>query len=332
MRLGYRKVIEIAIPLVISLSLSIVFAAQARRIASADSDNAKAFRSFVAGLEEYKQLRQEWRTRVLSNYLAGKLLRLVGVVARVPAEDAPIGRTASIWAAGWLMFVFSLYVAYFRQRSLLYILGTFCALSFAFTPGIGSTRVYPWDLPALFWYAVAVILLKSKRMLLLASLVPIGVLFKETALLIPVVFLFWEDVPWRRRLVLCTLSLSAGLAAKGIADLVTGSPIPLLTMTLSDPLKEPRLLRNLQLLFELRIDHPVFANSGLIAVLLLLPCSDRRILGWKVLAVLFIVGNMLFGVINEYRIWLELVPPSLHAIDLHIRSVLGSKPAALPLP
>jgi len=330
MRLSYRKVIEIAIPLVISLSLSIVFATQARRIASADSDNAKAFRSFSAGLEEYKELRQEWRTRVLSNYLAGRLLGFVGVMARVSAEDAPTGRTASLWAAGWLMFVFVLYIASFRQRSLLYVLGTFCAISFAFTPGIGSTRVYPWDLPAVFWYAVSVILLKSKRMLLLACLVPIAVLFKETALLIPVVFLFWDDVPWRRRLVLCTLSITAGLGAKGIADLVTGSPIPVLTMTPSDSMNAPRLLENLQLLLEFRIDHPFFANSGLIVALLLLPSSDQRILGWKVLAILFFVGNMLFGVINEYRIWLELVPPSLQAIDLHFSRQVPPGPTGLP--
>jgi hypothetical protein len=332
MKHRYHAVVAYAVPLIVALSLSVVLAKQVRQIALSNEDNAKAFHSFSAGLKEYRELRPEWRTRFLSNLLAGGLVNLIDVGFAPADRDAAMGSITAKWTAGWIMLVFLIYIAFLREESLLFILGTFCAVSFAYTPGLGSIRIYPWDLPALFWFAVAVVLLKSNRLYLLAFLVPIATLFKETALLIPIAFLFWGKVPWRRRVALCVLSMLAGLAVKGILDLVTSSPSPLITMTLSDAHTEPRLATNLRLISILRAGHPLFINAGLLAALLLLPCSDRRILGWKVIALLFIVGNMLFGLINEYRIWLELVPPSLQAIDLHFSRRVPSKPSGLPSP
>jgi hypothetical protein len=332
MKHRYHAVVAYAVPLIVALSLSVVLAKQVRQIALSNEDNAKAFHSFSAGLEEYRELRPEWRTRFLSNLLAGGLVNLIEVGSAPADRDAAMGSITAKWTAGWIMLVFLIYIAFLREESLLFILGTFCAVSFAYTPGLGSIRIYPWDLPALFWFAVAVVLLKSNRLYLLAFLVPIATLFKETALLIPIAFLFWGKIPWRRRVALCVLSMLAGLAAKGILDLVTSSPSPLITMTLSDAHTEPRLATNLRLISILRAGHPLFINAGLLAALLLLPCSDRRILGWKVIALVFIVGNMLFGLINEYRIWLELVPPSLQAIDLHFSRRVPSKPSGLPSP
>lgn len=332
MKLRYNEVVAYAVPLIVSLSLSVVLERQVRQIALSHRDNFVTFHSFSAGLEEYQELRPEWRTRFLSNLLAGRLVNLVEAGFAPPDPDAAMGRITAIWTAGWIMLVFGIYIAFLREESLLFILGTFCAVSFAYSPVLGSTRTYPWDLPALFWFATAVVLLKSNRLHLLAFLVPIATLFKETALLIPLVFLIWGNIPWRRRVTLCVLSMLAGLAAKGIVDLVTGSPIPLITMTLSDAHTEPRLLTNLRLISELRVNHPLFINSGLLAALLLLPVTDRRILGWKVIALLFIAGNMLFGIINEYRIWLELVPPSLQAIHLHFTRQVPARSAERPSP
>ena len=48
---------------------------------------------------------------------------------------------------------------------------------------------------------------------------------------------------------------------------------------------------------------------------LLLPAHDNKIRSLKLIAIVFALGNFLFGVIAEYRIWFELIPFSLYAIE-----------------
>jgi hypothetical protein len=92
MKLRYHDVVAYAVPLIVALSLAVVLAKQARQIALSKDDNPKAFHSFSAGLEEYQGLRPEWRTRFLSDLLAGRFVNLVEV------GFAPAGRDAA-WAA-----------------------------------------------------------------------------------------------------------------------------------------------------------------------------------------------------------------------------------------
>jgi hypothetical protein len=147
--------------------------------------------------------------------------------------------------------------------------------------------------------------------------------------------LFWQGVPFRRRLICAGITLVAALALKAGVDLLSGNPSPLFTMTyqVTDLLskaayehqpitgaltfKTSRLAANLREIFVLKIDSPLFINAGLLVALLLLPIKKRPIGMLKVITGVFILGIFLFGVINEYRIWFELIPISLYALDIY---------------
>ncbi len=100
MKFRYRDVVAYAVPLIVALSLSVVLAKQARQIALSNEDNAKAFHSFSAGLEEYQGLRPEWRTRFLSTCLpdglsiSSKLASLRRIVTLLWAASRPNGQQA----------------------------------------------------------------------------------------------------------------------------------------------------------------------------------------------------------------------------------------------
>ncbi|MCI0550618.1 MAG: hypothetical protein L0287_06665, partial [Anaerolineae bacterium] len=71
-------------------------------------------------------------------------------------------------------------------------------------------------------------------------------------------------------------------------------------------------------LYNLRDILPFFINAGTLIALFLLPNTHKNIFTLKVIAILFILGNMLFGNIIEYRIWFEMIPFALYAMDVNI--------------
>ena len=50
----------------------------------------------------------------------------------------------------------------------------------------------------------------------------------------------------------------------------------------------------------------------------LLPTKDEKIRSMKYIALAFLLGNLFFGIFNEYRIWFEMIPFALYAIDKHL--------------
>ena len=68
------------------------------------------------------------------------------------------------------------------------------------------------------------------------------------------------------------------------------------------------LLSNIQLLFSANLDHVLFTNAGALFIMMLIPWCNRWDVVFKILAVVFILGQFLCGVIIEYRIWYEILP------------------------
>ena len=166
--------------------------------------------------------------------------------------------------------------------------------------------------------------------------IPIAVLFKETAIVMIIALLFMEGTTRRRKLIYTGLTLAAALAAKTAVDLITGNPSPLFTMTyrvsdfslfaayLHQPVttkfswQTSLLFQNLREIFTWQLDTPLLVNTGLLLALFILPFRNRVIVMLKVTAFLFALGILLFGVIHEFRIWFEMIPVSLAAIDLYL--------------
>jgi hypothetical protein len=325
MMVRYRAAAPYLILLVIAAAVCVTASHQARLIALADDDIVVTFYSLTGGLEEYKEVRQEWRGRILSNALAGALVNASESRHGFAGPTEAMPYVASMWTLGWLFGICALFIVAFRARALLYIFGIFAAVSFAYTPGIGWALLTPYELPALLVFSSFVVLVATRRLEWLLVLVPVGVLFKESAIILPAAFLLWDGVSVRRRIAFAVGAVALAVVAKLIVDLVTNNPSPLFTMTADYSPRVARYEDNIRRLLDTSdlTTHPLFVNAGLVVALLLVPLADPRILMLKVIGGLFIVGNFLFGLITEHRIWFELIPVSLYAVDLALLRSAG---------
>lgn len=348
MKISYRSILNYLIPLVVAISVCVTVSFQIRQVAASNVDNSISFNSFTGSFSKYEELRQEWRPRILSNFLAGRFVNLFSDRFRDFYKSEANKMIYAWWTAAWLFLISVLFIIVFKQKSLLYILGAFAGISFAYTPGVGVMRVYPWDMPALFAFCCFILFIKNKRELWLTVFIPVAILLKETSFLMVIAFIFLEKVPWRRKLLLAGIASLAGIAVKLAVDLLTGNPSPLLSMTymiepgqmaayLHVPMNAPfrfefsRLAANLPSLFSWRWDSLLFVDAGLLLVLLLLPIKPYPLAMFKVIAVIFLLGNLVFGVITEYRIWFEMIPLALYGIDLTLFKDLKS-PELQPSP
>jgi hypothetical protein len=121
----YRLFLSYAIPVIVMVATSVIVIHQAKAIALSDEDIANTFYSFADGLEQYKDERQEWRTRILSNFLAGRLVNAVEGLYGTTDRQAAIPRVAAIWSSAWLLMINGVLVVIHRERALLFILATF---------------------------------------------------------------------------------------------------------------------------------------------------------------------------------------------------------------
>lgn len=331
----YHSFLIYAIPLIVTLGISAILTQQVRQVAFSHSDNITTFYSYSNGIVKYKFLRQEWRPRILSNFLAGRFVNLFDGSGSSASKPEVIKSVIAYWVAAWFLLIGLVLTIFIKERALLYILGIYAGISFAYMPGMGVTRVYPWDMPALFAFCCFILMVMRKKEAWLALFIPLAVLLKETAIVMIVGLLFMQGVTRRRKLIYTGAALVAALAVKTAVDLVTGNPSPLFTMTyrisdlyiIAGYLREPvtagfsfqtsRLLENLREIAQCQLDTPFFVNAGLLLALFILPFRDRVIIMLKVTALLFTLGILAFGVINEFRIWFEMIPVSLYALHLY---------------
>jgi hypothetical protein len=269
------------------------------------------------GWDNYLKFTVAWRGRLFSNALAAIAVRLgMSISARttVPWIDSPLELAASLWTVGWFLLIGIAYLWAARQRSLFHIVGMFAALSFGYLTRITS-RVYPWDMPALFIYTLFTILFVRKQYHLILIALPIAMGFKETALLLCLGF-FFADLPLKQRINMSLISIGMCIAVKLIIDFFTGVPLPFFTMETgyAPTFTESHFYLNVTGFSEI---HPFLINAGTLLAFLILPNYDKNMITFKYIAALFILGNLIFGVLFEYRIWFELIPFALYGLELY---------------
>lgn len=236
-----------------------------------------------------------------------------------PAKAVAIGQ----WLFVWFALVGLVLVAAHRERAVFQILGTFACVMFGYSVSTAKLRIYPWDMPALAVFTVVVALLHhrlSPKWIVLA--IWAGMPFKETAV---VLSLFPLALPLsrRRQFALAAVTLAGCLAIKLAVDWASGSDTPGATMVWKSFYDEGSLLSwNLR---QLLTGYPLLVNAGTLLAFLVLPTSRRELLGLKVVAAAFIAGNFLFGVVNEFRIWFEMIPLSLYGLRFGYLADLGSE-------
>ncbi len=75
--------------------------------------------------------------------------------AGVRSPDFHLMVTVGLYSALWLLLTNAVLLWGFGKRALFLMWGVFAAVVFGYCPGVVS-RVYPWDLPALFFFAAFV--------------------------------------------------------------------------------------------------------------------------------------------------------------------------------
>jgi hypothetical protein len=312
-----RWLIDLLPPMCIVLGLSVTLAFQTAALAPLHADNERAFHSFSNGIEEYRDFKVAWRTRLLANFGAAEVARWNDRFAQQRNDEASaLEWTIASWTVLWFALLGLMYVHAAGRRSIFYLFGAFSALLFGYTPSV--ERIYPWDLPIVVIFTAFLILYVRKKYWLIAAVLPLGMGFKETSAVLCLAFFFTEQ-SWTRRLVLLTVSLSACLAVKTAIDIYVDVPIPFFTMEYAreggeDPTRL-HLLRNLRSLLNLDL-VPVLANGGTLLAFMLLPSLNRTVKGLKLVSLAFLAGIFLFANIGEFRIFFETIPFALYALEL----------------
>ncbi|MDA0335835.1 MAG: hypothetical protein O2782_11765 [bacterium] len=315
-----RILLRWLVPLWLVLGLTVSLYFEVQMTAHFHPHTGMAF----SGLDELGQgeLWQAWRSRVLSINPARWVVDLSTHLPALPNKlDHPLGslaRGVGLWVALWFAATNICFVATFGRRSLLFLFGTFAAVAFGYMPGIGI-RVYPWDMPALFFFSAWICLYHRRQLGWAVVLIPIAVAFKESAgvlCLAPLII----DGDIRARLRLVAAGAAGAMVAKVGTDLVSANSAVGATMMYSWDL----FSNNLGSLFE---PLSCFINAGTFVALFLLPANHRAVNHMRAMAGMVFAGNMVFGSITEYRIWFEAIPLALYGLDAAYRS--GSEPGAV---
>jgi len=298
--------------LIVAGSLTIMAVDLGILLANRHVDNRTSFYSLSGPWSDYAQLRQEWRPRLLSNFLAGRLAQRV----EGPIPESRMARVAAAWTGVWFFATALAIIAFTGRHAMFYLFATFAGVAFGYLPTVNA-RIYPWDLPALFIFTLFTVLVRGNRLAPLLILPAIGVLFKETSIVLCFALLCLEG-SWRQRLGRFGLAAGLCIVVKLVIDAAVGVPLPGASMTTGDA-QQSNLLFNLHALGHVAhrfMVHPIMVNAGTVAALFILPRKDSRIVMAQVTALLFALNMLAFGRIVEYRIWFELIPLAALAFEL----------------
>lgn len=171
----WSKIRTTSVLLLISTASAAVMYYLASQMTFHFHDNIKNFCSCIFGLEHYRNnIGAAWLPRFFSNFCASLF------VGPPPITQEGLKHSIGLYSFTWMMGINLLYVLFWGRRSVYFILGTLACVTFAYTWPIGE-MVYPWDLPALFFFTLCVQLIRCRKAGLLIAAICIGTGFKEIA-------------------------------------------------------------------------------------------------------------------------------------------------------
>lgn len=303
------------IPLIIAVALSVAIYSQSNMVAQMHFHNIETFFHYELETVPRDDLIQAWKPRVFSALLAKSSQNLMTPYVNIPTGTlprSPESHAIAQWTALWFLAICAVYVIAFRRWATLYIFGTYAGLAFGYMPGLVD-RIFPWDMPALFFFVlfVGAFHLRCNAYILIA-LIWLGIPFKETVGLLSLFPILLGNGGIRRRIGMTLLAVGGCVIVKVAIDILTHNSDVGLTMS-HLPLEgdEPLLTSNLR---EFKGGLPFLVNGGTLLSFLIRPGRSRTLLGMKAIAAVFIVGNLIFGVITELRIWFEMIPIALYGV------------------
>ena len=317
-----------AVPLVLALGVALTLFFQTSELVGREG-SGQLFAHYTISAEDRPSIPAAWEARVLAPLLSSQVVELSGeLVKTVPAADwhgsAPLiakvlphallragyfysgdelRLAVGLWTALWFLAICAVLFLMPKDQRLLLMFGTFAGVSFGYTQGI-STSIAPWDMPSLFFFTAFLGLWLRGEQRWILFLIPVAVCFKETAFVLAIPLAAALDGSLQRRATKVGLVV---LVALGIRHLIAPGP----GLGLTEILDTMRFTENLVVLGEPALNHPFWINAGTLAALFIIPLRDRRVHVIRATCLFFALGMMLFGVIEEYRIWFELIPFAL---------------------
>ena len=299
----------------VALSLSVSYYFQVRTYAiHGDGWNDFIFRA--CSTKDYRlggsEIFETWKGRLSGMLLSGMLYdHLVDENSLPHAGLVRFNNIFGLYHAFWLWLLFLTIICALRN-SLLINLGIYAGLMYNFSDSVGP-HFYPWDLPAILFFTLAVILYQRRHLFLMSAVICTGVFFKETVLLCALLPFFSSHWKWRTKiLTFLTVTLVFLLGKK---FLLSGLHLKTAVLSMGDAtsltglLNGSFLVENIRTICTPAINHVLFANAGTLVVMLLLGWH-KRFRPYTLLVWLFVAGQMVYGTISEYRIFGEVLPLS----------------------
>lgn len=255
------------------------------------------------------ELYAAWKGRLGGLLLSGALF---DALAKGNAIDPGRYATAfGLYHAFWLLSIFLLIICFSRNAKWIN-LGIFAGLAYNFTPATGL-YFYPCDLPAAFFFTLAVLLYHRQQILLAAIVTCVGSFFRETVLVAALLSLFAVGWKWHWRIIVFLAQIVAYVWIKRLC--LAGLDVNAAVFSMGDATRFADLFRfgtmraNLGKMLTPRVNHIVFANAGtLIGVLLL--CWKRRFNPYTLLVLIFFLGNFVYASFDEFRTFMQVLPLS----------------------
>jgi len=309
---GKRRLV-LVVELFVALSLTVSFFYLVRPTSrvgpdgDAMSNGVFSYLSKSALPEATQYVIPSWRMRLAGPITSSWLLDKAGVT---DFYSLAFERIFGLYHAAWLFLLFLLLIR-FRRDALFIMFGTMSGLMYYLSDPV-RPQFFVWDIATMFFFTLACLLYTSRRMGLLMLVVWLGALFKETTLCCALLILLGEHWPWRKRVMGFVVTVIATLASYKLLMLqyhITGRVFAMNQATNAhDLFFKSVLVDNVHSLFSLGGRHVLFANAGGLLLMLLIPWRNRRDVIFKVLILVFVVGEFFWGIITEFRIWYEVLP------------------------
>ncbi len=325
--------------MVLSLSVSYFFLVR-NYITRGDTMNRYVFN---AGSEKFYQLDQpimgaHWDGRLSGLLFSGAMIDFAVREHTLTGEQIleRFNNVFGLYHAFWLLLLF-LAIIFALRHSLFINLGIFAGLMYNFSP-ISGPYFYPWDMPAMLFFTLAVLFFERRQMIPMAVVTCAGCFFKETVLVCALLALFASHWKWGKRiltfagivtvyvlgkkLLLSQLHLHVAALSLGDATNLRGWLAPALPVE--------NLVENLKVLFSPTLNSVIFANAGTLAAVLVLGWR-RRFLPYMTVILAFIAGLVLLPLkppgITEVRVFMQILPLSLILLSERWLEQAGSVPA-----
>ena len=328
-RRGGTKWRPLFVELFVALSLCVSYFFLVRNYC-ANGDPVNCF-IFTAGSEKYYRLNQPiicdaWKGRLSGLLLSGTLIdSSVNERSDSPRLKEQLNNVFGLYHTFWLLLLF-VAVTFALRYSLFINLGIFAGLIYNFSPAAGP-YFYPWDIPATLFFTLAVLFFERRQMGWMTAATCAGCFFKETVLVCALLALFAGHWKWRKRMLTFAGLVAVYVLGKKVLLNLLHLDAAGLSMgnatNLAELLRHTFLNYNFKVLLSPTINHVIFANAGTLAAVLVLGWR-KRFLPYMTVILVFLGGQLLYGGLNEFRIFMEVLPLSLILLSERWREFTGS--------